>query len=602
MLPGAAPDLPGSRVTARRQHGNAARPALPAWLCLVGALIITTPVVASAPTTEAGKLREIGAPRLALAVVEAEQPDFREDRAGWLAWERTRLDLLLQLGDWPAIEARIGDYPGDLPDPFRDRNRELLTRASLARGDGATARGHLRALLWQNGPLEAARLARWRELLVRSYLADDLVEDAHLAMLRYRQDYGIDDPEVNRLAAGTLLRAGHPAAALALLDGKEDPADHALHLLASLRAGTTPATEVAEAAEKSARGSDDPLAGMRFWAVAAEAAEDDAQRIARLESGLPAADPPPSEAPFRIVPDDLWAAYRAHGETLGNRAQLLVGQDGAWYELATARRDEDPVGSRALFAALARVAREPETRRRAHVAFAEALLELPRGGVLLKRLYLDGHPGADVGELPPRLLRHLAEQAAELGDLDAAARLYTGLEVPPPEADPVDWQVRRARLLLRAGDPAAAGDVLLRLVRRDPRHSLLGVETLLPAVVDLDRAGARAHAATILEVLLAEPQEDPQRHRSLLFALADLRAADAEHVAAARLYLRGAMLPGTAYDDAAGRAARQAAADALDEAGFHDDARALLTALDGTDRNGRRALRATPGRREGGGG
>ncbi len=540
-----------------------------------------TPLPAASP--EIAALRAAGTPRLALSVVDAEQPPAEGDRAGWLELERTRLDLLRELGDWAAIEARVSAHPRGLPRAFTDLGRSLQAEAALARGDGASARARLRALTWQGERPAGGALHHWREQLIRAYLLEGLIEDAHLAMIRYRQDYGDDDPALRELGVRILLRAGRPDAALVALGNAADPAADALRLLAELRAGRRPAEAIGQAAETQARVlQDDPVGATRYWAVAVEAAalaEQGAARIAALEAGLPATDLPPSEAPFALTPDALWRAYRAHGETLGNRAQLLVGQDDAWFEFAAARAVEAPLDARALHATLAQAARAPELRAASHAALIDALATLPRGALLLRRLYLDDLADPRTASLPAALRQRLADEALTAGDPAAAARLYATLDAPPADVDAFAWKLRRARLLARVDAAGTGGGALQRLITEHPERAAAEVDALLTAIGGLQRAGAHAAADAVLAALLAGAQDTPARQRALLLARAENARALGDPRRAARHYLHGAMLPGTDAGDAAGHAARRAAVGELIAAGLDDDAVALLEAL-----------------------
>jgi hypothetical protein len=578
-LPQAAPR------TAVRRRGRPFLQALAWRAAALAALLACATAAPAAELSELDALLAAGTPRLALTVIDNEQPAPGNDRDGWLAWEARRLALLYELREWAALEQRIASHPGALPPDFTDRSRTLLAAAALARDDGAGARTHLSELIWRGDDAAAPNLPRWRELVIRSYLADGLNEDAHLAMVRYRQDHGHDDPALRELAVRILLLSGRPAAALTALGDADDPTADALRLLALLRSGQAPAATIADAAEQQAQamqrdGAD--LAATRYWSVAAAAsaaAEQPAARVARLEAGLPARDLPPSEALFALTPQQLWDAYRSHGEALGNRAQLLVGQDAAWFELATDRTDAAPLEARALFATLARIGHDPDLRQASHVAFAGMLAAMPRGDLLLNRLYLDGDPGLAVDTLPVELRRQLADAALASDDPVAAARLFATLDGPPPGMDPFAWRLQRARVLVRAGEAQRGGAELLRLVTAQPQRAASELAALLPVVRALQQAGAHAQAAALLEPLLPLPPSEPELLRALQLAYADSQRALQRPASAARFYLRAAHLPGLEASDDRGREARHRAVQALRDAGFSADARRLLQGL-----------------------
>jgi len=584
-LPSARTHVPtADSRTAARWRGRAPHSFL-ARLTVVAALVSFTNTAHATGIPEIEALVAAGTPRLALTVIDADQPPPGRDPSDWMAWENARLTLLRDLNEWAALEARVSTHPTNLPREFTDRSRTLQAEATLARGDGSTARAHLRSLIWQGGNDAAEALPHWRDLMIRSYLADGLTEDAHLAMLRYRQDHGSDDPALRELGVRILLRAGRPDAALAALGDADDPTSDALRLLALLRSGQLPASEIRRDAEKQARAAEhgkETRAATHYWAVAAEAAaaaEETGARVAALEAGLPAQEQPPGESLFALTPEDLWAAYRTHGEVLGNRAQLLVGQDAAWFELATGRATKDPLAARALFATLARIARDSALRQASHVAFAASLADAPRGVLLLKRLYLDSDPGLPVDNVPSQLRQRLADEALAAGDVATGARLLTGLDGPPPGADAFTWRLQRGVVLVRVGDPKRGGAELVQLVTTQPERSAAELAVLLPAISTLQEAGGHAPAAEVLALLLHAPQDDSGQHRALLLALADSQRALDHPAIAARYYLRGAFLPGTKPGDTRGREARRLASVALVDAGYTTDARNLLQEL-----------------------
>ena len=90
--------------------------------------------------------------------------------------------------------------------------REQAANAQLLAEDGTAARKYLRRLIWET-PADAKQFAEWRQLIIRSYLLDNNITDAHNALLRYKQDYRADNDAWRHLHASVLLRAGRNKAA-----------------------------------------------------------------------------------------------------------------------------------------------------------------------------------------------------------------------------------------------------------------------------------------------------------------------------------------------------------------------------------------------------
>ncbi|HEY5789122.1 MAG TPA: hypothetical protein VIX81_00755, partial [Gammaproteobacteria bacterium] len=273
----------------------------------------------------------------------------------------------------------------------------------------------------------------------------------------------------------------------------------------------------------------------------------------------------------------------------GNRAQLLVGQDAAWLELAGQLAAQDPLAARALHATLAQTSLRPETRQQAHDRFARLLAAEPRGAALLQRLYLDSPRFADLATVPEAVRHLLAERALADGDLRLASRLLAGLDAPPDTADGFAWRLRRVRVLVLGGDPARGALELGRLVEADPVATTAQFERVLQVVFDLQTVGEHAAAIALLERLGPLAADDRQR-RELPFWVADSHRAAGRPLEAARAYLRSATLLDPFALDEWAQSARYQAAKSLAAAGLVADARNLLQMLLNATRDpGRRA-------------
>ncbi|NIS04559.1 MAG: hypothetical protein GWN98_05965, partial [Gammaproteobacteria bacterium] len=60
------------------------------------------------------RLVEAGAAGLALRVIAEEQPQLSDSPVAWQRWERLRLAILEAREDWPAVIARVAEYPPGL--------------------------------------------------------------------------------------------------------------------------------------------------------------------------------------------------------------------------------------------------------------------------------------------------------------------------------------------------------------------------------------------------------------------------------------------------------------------------------------------------------
>ena len=545
---------------------------------------LLAPAVAAAdlPAPDIAEVRDLaagGAPALALRLVDGAQPASpARDAAAWRRWERQRLAVLELMGAWDTLAARVAGYDATLPPDFLRHARLKAVRARLRQGDGAAARRLLRRLVWQ-GEAVPPDLEALRRLVVESYLVEGNAADAATALLRHRLDYGGGDAAWRRLEARVMLLADRPAEASQVLEGLTDPEARFLRLLAGLAGGATGLDEGRRAV--AALAAEDALTSARRYQLAAalvDLARAPDQRVAALEEALGhrrLADGPLLAA---VRPADLWGAYRAYAGLLANVHQLLIGHFEGWLELAGRLAERDPPGARSLLAYVATESRDPVWRREAEEALVAALRALPEGLEVLRQLYLEGGRETVPAELPAAVRHGLVEQALAGGDMALAAALARGLEAPPDAADALQWPLRQARILVLGGRPGEGARVLDALLERHPGLTAQDLDRVNQVLFDLQAVDEPGLAHDLFARLLEQAQ-DAQLRRELLFWMAEARAAEGRALAAARLYLRSAMLPGPRTMDQWARAARYHAAAQLAEAGLPEDARSLYRLL-----------------------
>lgn len=533
------------------------------------------------------ELARQGAPGLALRLMDRHQPAAARDPLGWARWEQARLDILARAGRWEALVQRVEALPEGLPPEVADAARLRQARALLELGRAAEARAVLRRLLWDPRARRSPQaLAALRRLVAQSYLAEGRLEDARIALRRYRQDYP-ESTEAERLLQGrVLLRAGEPAAAAAALQGLKGAEARALALLAGLRAGTLEAEAVRREAETEAAKPEEaglgPMERARWWLVAAEAAgrvEALPKRILALEQALRGRESLGADQVFRVDGEALWAAYLAYGQRLGNQRQLLIGDDAAWLEAAAqAAAGHAVVGPRSYYAVVALMGLDPAAREQAHRALTASLLAEEGGREVVAGLYLDSQRFPEVAAIPHAVRYELADYALARGDAVLASRLLADLAEPPAGLDPFQWQLRRARVLILGGREDAGIDVLYSLLAALPVLDRERADRLLQVVFDLQTV-KRHEAAINLFVALGPRLQDPQQQRELLYWEAESFEALGQYEQAAWRYLRSAvLLDPNAYDPWA-QTCRFHAAEALARAGLVADARRLYQDL-----------------------
>ncbi|HET7921317.1 MAG TPA: hypothetical protein VFM15_01025 [Gammaproteobacteria bacterium] len=563
LLPGRATETPAA--------GTQAAPARAA----------TTPRGYALTLNEVSALASAGATHLAARLIEQQQPDFGADPVGWMSWERERIFVYQATHQWQRITERATQLPQGVSADFRAWEAMQAADAWLHLGDAERARALVRPMIWSGEtPPDNALLAKLRRLVIRSYLAEKNLDDAQSAVIRYRLDYPRDKGDWPLLEAKLFLRANQPQSALVILKGSKDPAARMLNLLAALRAGSI---EPGEALEQAvAAGTDDKAPQeqrVRAWAVAAEAAtelKNPLARIRALQNGLGLQSGALDNDPlFTLTPDMLWDAYLEYGQELGNRLQLVVGDDQGWFLAASNQFDSDPVSACALFSVVAFHATVPNQRAVAHGQFATLIQKQRYGAVVLRHLYLDSGRFASTQSVPPQVRYLLAGDALDIPDIPLASRLMQGLDAPPSGVDAGAWQLQRTRVFVLGGKPDEGIAVLHALFK-----SGVGFDPgdVLPILFDLQTLGRDKDALPFFEAILNGSLTAEQR-RQLLYWTGDSWKALGEYTKAAELYLRSATLDNPYAMDQWAQTARYQAAGMLARAGMIEDARRLYQGL-----------------------
>lgn len=535
-------------------------------------------VAVAATLEEAVTLARGGAVELALHVMDTEQPAYAADPETWTAWETERIYLYEMRHDWAVLADRLAELPADVSPAFRQLALTRRAAALLELGRSTEARAQLRELVW--GRNTGPELQRWRRMLIRTYLADNNLADAQIAIQRYQQDYPDKSGEWQRLQARLYLRVMRPEDALAVLAGDKTAEGRSLALLAALWSGAQSPAKVLERAVSLAVAKQTATVDQRLaWAVAAEAAlmlGNLPARISALERALVLpAGTPASEQVLEITPDALWETYLKLGQDLGNESRLVVGDDQAWFLAASNRYDAQPIHARALFAVVAFNALQQEQRSVAHWQFGSLLNTEAQGGELLYQLYLQSERFDEPDAVPEPVRYLLVDHVLTVPDIPLASRLMTGLDAPPPDTDPVAWQLRRARVLLLGGQYRGGVAALELLVAGEKQPP---VDKLLQVLFDLQTLGLHAEALRFFNFLL-NGELPAQQRREILFWAADSSKALARYEQAARLYLRSAALNDPFAMDPWAQTARYQAAQSLARAGLVTDARHLYTGL-----------------------
>lgn len=532
------------------------------------------------------QLARDGAPGLALNLLDKTQPAAGENIQGWLFFERQRIDILRDWAQWDALSERLQKLPENAPEDFRHWANVEGVNAYLNSGRADTARELLRRMVWQaREPASPEQFSLYRRLIVRSYLVENNLGDAQRAMRRYQQDYGDKGREWQKLRARVLLQLDRAAEALRALNGIED-ADYetlALQWLAQLRSQSRPPKDILGAIRKAVdHKKSSPLDEARLWSVGAEAARDFGGRLTEariLETVLMSpASLPADDVLFAVSGDRLWNAYRQYALDQGNELQLLIGQDARWLDEAAKWAEKEPEKERALLTVVMLDGAEVETRRLAYQRYLESIRKMQEPMQLLRKLFIDTRMFSRIDAIPDQVRYLLVDDALSKNDMTLATRLMSGFEAVPAGADPFEWGLRRARILVLGGNHAEGITGLNKLLQGEPQLDRAAWDRVLQVVFDLQTVGRHQDAIALFKNILQWPL-DTQLQREILYWQADSYKALHDYPRAAWLYLKSATLLDARGLDPWGQTARFQAAEVLAEAGLPEDARRIYEGL-----------------------
>lgn len=335
-------------------------------LIFLSLALLASPILADS-LRSAQQVYQAGAPHLALAMASREQGE--NPTGDWYEWESLRLSALSDTHQATEILKRASLYTPDAPPDFQQKALGHLAWAELELHHARRAREILARLLWQFD-LPAADQQWARRLVIRAYLSDHLADDAYRAMLRYDQDYAPVGKIVATEFVEGLLQEQRATEALSWLPQLDPGSASAARL--KLKAGLGPAQTLFAQAQAALR---QPKPNADYALLSAEAAallHEPALTVAGWEQWLDLSN---TQGGHEL---ELWQSYLDYAAWLGNRAQLLQGDDGAWRAQAQVIQSSDALGARALYAYLVTQARTKDER----IAALSALFE---------QLALNGH-------------------------------------------------------------------------------------------------------------------------------------------------------------------------------------------------------------------
>ena len=528
-------------------------------------------------------LVQANVPGLARSILETAGPPALPTEA-WLNWERQLWAVYRTTGRWEQLLKRIQQIPATFPERIHYQADMQAVRAWIELGQGAQARILLRKrLLSAHGNDRDNR--KLRKLLVESYLVNDYLNDAHVAMRYYQFDFRSREAEWLLLSAGIHLRLNDPDNAVNVLAPLDQPAARLLRIYSRLQNNTLTPAQAIEKIDRLTEGLDDPeqiaLLHRRVLAVRAYAGlQGDAPQSALddLEQYLVVAGQSPTGVD-RVYPGfgvtDLLNAYRRVALNETNRLGLLLGESDSLMIHAMQLRQEGRSVRKAIFGYLLQGQHEPAMKRQLNGLFVTALMETGRSGVI-PRLYGEDKPFGRL-ELSGNVGLVLSNRALEMGDVVLSAQINNSIPVIPQGMERLQWLLHVARISIIAGQYERGARELMEWIHSHDHLTAQQADRVLQPVFDLQKVDQHTMALELLDEI--NKRSGSRKHiREIAYWKAESLQATRQFVRAADYYLFSAMQKDNGWDQW-GMAARYRAAESLQSANLLADAKLLFQDL-----------------------
>lgn len=551
---------------------------------LFAVLLLSTTQVNADAAKKLAQLKSIsnaGAPFLTLKMLDQAQPNYDADLYNWILWEQERYKILEQWQQWNELLIRIEAVPSDLPDPFKHQLASKQARAYLNLNQTKTARDIIRPFLWNPTALDSLEYENWRKIIVDSYIKDERFDDARIAMRRFSQDFGRQDNSWLESRALILIQSKHLEEAADLLADQKDPPLKGLSLMVDLLSNKKTAKSVwleAKALAKKSKPNSKEYA--MYWMVALNASKtiSKVDQVVAYEAVVKTNYYEINEL-LKIDSDGLWNSYKQYAELVGNRAELLQGDDASWLTLAKNAAQLTPIKARSLLSYIMTQGQNKTVIEEAANAYLGTLdLDKESSKNLLNGLFSKHGSFSNVQKIPVSIRFELVDLALKNADIETATRLMSGLEKHPKNTDLFDWQLRRARVLILGGQIKEGHRVLSQLLTAYQETTAQNTDRITQVLFDLQTIGADEKAIISFKQLLSLGIEARQK-REILFWMAGSYKALKKHNKASLLYLQSALYAGPEAMDPWAQTARFSAAESLEQAGLISDARRIFEGL-----------------------
>ena len=521
---------------------------------------------------------------LAQLILETEGPPGLPNKA-WLNWERQLWKLYQVRGNWQGLYQRTRQIPPAFPKKIHKEADTQAIYALVELNDGKKARVLLRKHLSSGSLLELER-RRFRKLLIESYLADDLLTEAGVAMKNYQSDFDSAEEDWLLLSAKIYLKHNYPNSAANLLSTITIPAARLLRIFSRLKnQSIDPARAVSEAkllfaglkflSDRSAVKAHQILAVIIY---AKHSSDLFPPAVDELEQYLIEIGDEISESD-NVYPQydtsDLLAAYKATALAEIIQSELLNGDDLGLLDYVSQLPAKEAARKKALYGYLLQSPKDQFVRQQLNNLFVTSLIQSDRIDII-PQLYGAHKPfgklalSGDVG-------LELSNAALAMGDIRLAAEVNQALTELPQGMDRADWLLHTARISIIAGDYDKGANDLMLWIEESEKLEPEQTDRVLQPIFDLQTANQHELALKLLHAV--NTRSSSARHRrEIAYWIAESYQATRQYIKAANYFLFSALQKKNGFDQW-GESARYRAAESLLSANLISDSRALFKDL-----------------------
>lgn len=520
---------------------------------------------------------------LAQSILETTGPQVQPTQQ-WLQWEQQLWALYRSRDEWQLLYDRTTQIPPSFPRSIQRSGQIQAVKALIHLQRGTEARAILRRQLLAADIAETDK-REFRQSLIESYLADDMLNDAAIAMEKFQNDYRSKDEDWLLISAQVYMKLRSYNDAINLLAPLNSLEARLLRLYARVLNGSITfdqALQKLQILDQLIGGENDDKTIQRLDVLSVKIFVQQRNKSSDVVNDLEAylantenSKTLPDKSYPRFTVEDLHAQYRSNSLEVANLSGFLIGDEQQLFNFALQLSPEQMVTKKSVYGYLLKQPLEPEFKTQLTNLYVNTLIATNRTSVM-PVLFGSDRPFSDLSISGSTGLS-LSNQAIENGDIDLAAFINSGLDKIPQGMDPFDWLLHVARVSIIAGDYKTGQNNLHRLIDSHSAISGEQIDQILQPVFDLQTVNQHQYALSLL--LKLESQVRTAKHeREISYWIAESYQATRQYIRAADYYLHSALLNNNGLDQW-GESARFHAADSLQSANLYSDARSIFQGL-----------------------